>query len=103
MGLPASAKWDCWEAFYVKQALLLWFRRDGLRPHGDDNGVIGITCGESDVAGTPTQRPRKLSKRGRARCGTDRTGFILAVLRRRGGLGGGDWLSMLWANEEGAT
>ncbi len=37
-------------------------------------------CGGSDVAGTPTQRPRKLSKRGRARCGTHRTGFILAVL-----------------------
>jgi len=47
-------------------------------------------CGGSDVAGTPTQRPRKLSKRGRARYGTHRTGFILAVLRRREGLGGGD-------------
>jgi len=46
-------------------------------------------CGGSDVAGAPTQRPRKLSKRGRARCGTHRTGFILAVLRRRGGLGVG--------------
>ena len=41
------------------------------------------------MAGTPTQRPRKLSKRGRARCGTDRTGLNLAVLRRRGGLGDG--------------
>ena len=50
-------------------------------------------CGGSDVAGTPTQRPRKPSKRGRARCGTHRTGFILAVLRRRGGLWGGDRLS----------
>jgi hypothetical protein len=46
-------------------------------------------CGGSDVAGTPTQRPRKLSKRGRARCGTNRTGLILADLRRRGGLRGG--------------
>ena len=45
-------------------------------------------CGGSDVAGTPTQRPRKLSKRGRARCGTHRTGLILAVLRRRGGVMG---------------
>ncbi|MCJ7807758.1 MAG: hypothetical protein MUP73_03445, partial [Dehalococcoidia bacterium] len=45
-------------------------------------------CGGSDVVGTPTQRPRKPSKRGRARCGTHRTGFILAVLRRRGGLWG---------------
>jgi hypothetical protein len=33
--------------------------------------------------------PAKLSKRGRARYGTHRTGFILAVLRRRGGLWGG--------------
>jgi len=51
--------------------------------------------------GTPTQRPRKLSKRGRARCGTHRTGLILAVLRRRGGLWGGDRLSLLGAKEEG--
>jgi len=43
------------------------------------------SCGGSDVAGTPTQWPRKLSKRGRARCGTHRTGLILAVLRRRVG------------------
>ncbi len=49
-----------------------------------------VRADESDVAGTPTQRPRKLSKRGRARCGTHRTGYKLAVLRRRGGLGGGD-------------
>jgi len=49
-------------------------------------------CGGSDVAGTPTQRPRKLSKRGRARYGTHRTGLILAVLRRRGGLWDGDRL-----------
>ena len=58
-------------------------------------------CGGSDVAGTPTQRPRKPSKRGRARCGTHRTGFILAVLRRRGGLGGGDRLATLGAKERG--
>jgi len=68
---------------FVKKELLLRFRREGLCPHGDHNGVVG-----SDVAGTPTQRPRKLSKRGRARYGTHRTGFILAVLRRRGGLWG---------------
>jgi hypothetical protein len=55
------------------------------------------------VAGAPTQRPRKLSKRGRARCGTHRTGLILAVLRRRGGLWGGDRLATLGTIEEGAT
>ena len=32
-------------------------------------------CGESDVVGSPPQRPRKLSKRGRAGCGTHRTGY----------------------------
>jgi len=59
------------------------------------------------VAGTPTQRPRKPSKRGRARYGTHRTGLILAVLRRRGGLWGGDRLSVLaeapQALKEGAS
>ncbi len=55
------------------------------------------------MEGTPTQRPRKLSKRGRARCGTHRTGLILAVLRRCGGLWGGDRLSLLGAKEEEAT
>jgi hypothetical protein len=32
-------------------------------------------CGGSDVAGTPTQRPRKPSKRGRARYRTSRTEY----------------------------
>jgi hypothetical protein len=54
-----------------------------------------VRADESDEAGTPTQRLRKLSKRGRARCGTHRTGLILAVLRRRGGYGVGERLSML--------
>ena len=60
-------------------------------------------CGGSDVAGTPTptQRPRKPSKRGRARCGTDRTGLNLAVLRRRGGLWGGDRIATLGSNNRG--
>ena len=57
--------------------------------------------GGSDVLGTPTQRPRKLSKRWRARCGTHRIGFILAFLRRYGGLGGGDSLSLLGTKGEG--
>ena len=32
-------------------------------------------CGESDVVGSPPQRPRKLSKRGRARYRTSRRGL----------------------------
>jgi len=36
---------------------------------------VAVRADESNVAGTPTQRPRKLSKRGRARCGTHRTGY----------------------------
>ncbi len=44
----------------------------GLRPHGCKYGIVRVArCGEgdaagSDVEGTPTQRPRKLSKRGPA-------------------------------------
>ena len=66
--------------------------REAVR--ADESNAAGATW-----RGTPTQRPRKLSKRGRARCGTHRTGLILAVLRRRGGLGGGVRLSMLGAKE----
>ena len=42
----------------------------------------------------------KRKKRRRARCGTHRTGLNLAVLRRRGGLGGGDRRAMLGAKED---
>ena len=77
-------------SFACQSVSLVAVQPGELRPHGDNDGVVGVAwieeeADESDVAGAPTQRPRKLSKRGRARCGTDRTGFILAVLRRRGG------------------
>ena len=77
----------------------------GRRPAAGGRARAGSEgrCGGSDVVGTPTQRPRKPSKRGRARCGTHRTGLKLAVLRRRGGLWGGDRLSIVGAKEEGAT
>ena len=44
-------------------------------------------------------------KGGRARWGTHRTGFILAVLRRRGGLGGGTrfhsfWIKLDWQRDD---
>ena len=75
----------------------------GTRRQAGETELRRGRCGGSDVAGTPTQRPRKPSKRGRARCGTHRTGLILAVLRRRGGLWGGVRLSTLEAKEEGAS
>ena len=71
----------------------------GLGPNGYDDGIIGVARVEEQER----RRPRKLSKRGRARYGTHRTGFILAVLRRRGWLGGGDRLSMLGTKEEGVN
>jgi len=66
-----------------------------------------VRADESNAAGATgrdrrRRDPRKLSKRGRARCGTHRTGLILAVLRRRGALGGGDRVSLVGSKEEGS-
>ena len=47
----------------------------GTRRQAEEAELRLGRCGRSDVVGTPTQRPRKPSKRGRARCGTDRTGY----------------------------
>ena len=89
--MKASRSEAAREVEWADESNLPHARLQGQAPGGRWKSLFSERrrCGESDVVGTPPQRPRKLSKRGRARCGTHRTGFILAVLRRRGGVRGG--------------
>jgi len=67
-------------------------RTDSGRGGNGGVGNVVMKASRSEAAREAVRadekRPHKLSKRGRARYGTYRTGFILAVLRRRGGLEG---------------
>ena len=60
-------------------------------------------CGGSDVAGTPTQSPRKLSKRGASTLRYAQNRTHISCSAAAWGVRGGDRLSMVGAKEEGVT
>jgi len=99
MGLSSSAKWDSLGgAVPVNQALLLRFRQRVYVHTAAARAIRRERRGGDADAEAPQAFKEGAST---LRNAQNRTGLILAVLRRRGGLWGGVRLSMVGVKEEG--